>query len=93
MLPVGEDLLGFADVDDELGTQRDLNTERSDRWRPVEDRLERVSGLDPVVVATIEQADVVDARITEDERRSTRGDLPGPSPGHFSLAWPSVSRP
>ena len=43
----------------------------------VEDSLERVSGLDPVIVATIEQPDVVDARVSKDERRAAGSDLSG----------------
>jgi hypothetical protein len=38
-----------------------------------------VAGLDPGVVAAVEQADVVDAAVAEDQRRTARGDLPGPA--------------
>jgi hypothetical protein len=70
-------LLGLDDVDDDLWTKRNVDTERRDRLGLVEDRFERVSGLDPVIVAAVEQANIGRARITKDERRLAGGDLSG----------------
>ena len=42
-------------------------------------RLERVTGGDPPVVAAVEQADVVDARVVQDGRGPGCRDLAGPA--------------
>src|SRR5581483_5798211 len=88
-----QDLLRLVEVDDHLGTDRDLAAERVRRHRIAGNRLERIALPDPAVVATVEQPDVVDAAVAEDRRSTGRGDLPARRPGHFSLASPSVSRP
>jgi hypothetical protein len=40
--------------------------------------LHRIAGLDPPVVAAIEQADVVDTGVAQDHQRAGRGDLARP---------------
>src|SRR3989442_15145992 len=79
VLLVGDDLLGFVDVNDHLRAEGERATEGRHRLGLVENRFERVSGLDPVVVATVEQTDVVDAGVTKDQRRAARGDLSRPA--------------
>src|SRR5439155_9851335 len=79
VLLVGKDLLRLVDVDNDLRAQRNLDTERRDRRGLADDRLERVARPDPPVVAAVEQADVVDAGVAQDHRRSARRDLPGPA--------------
>src|SRR5207247_8320021 len=65
LLPIGQNLLGLVDVDDDLGPHRDLHTERGDRLWLVEDGFERISGLDPLVVAGSEESEIVDARVAK----------------------------
>src|SRR5205823_1840529 len=78
---VGDDLLGLVDVDDVLRPARDRGTEGGHRDGLSLDRLERVALLDPAVVATIEQPNVVDAGVPKDQRGARRRDLPGPPAG------------
>ena len=53
--------------------------ELGDRRRLAEDGLDRVAVADPPVVAAVEQADVVDARVAQDHQRARRRDLPRPA--------------
>src|SRR5205085_6055213 len=77
MLLISEDPLGVVDVDDGLRATRDRHAEGRGRHRLAEDRLQRITGLNPVVVSAIEQADVVDAGVMEDQGRTARGNLSG----------------
>jgi hypothetical protein len=75
---IREDLLGLLDVDDDLWTERHLHAEGWDRGRFPRHRFEAVSRLDPPVVATVEEPDVVDPGVAEDHQGTGRGDLTCP---------------
>ncbi len=77
---VGQDLLGLREVHDDLGVLRDRQAEGRHRGGLADDRLDRVAGPDPPVVAAVEQPDVVDPGVAQDHQRPRRGDLPGPPP-------------
>ena len=74
---VGDDLLGLLDVDDDLGTDRDRDAEGVDGRGRAKDGLERVAALDPPVVATVEQPDVIDPGVAQDHQGPCGGDLAG----------------
>src|SRR5207247_1059823 len=82
---VGEDLLGLVDVDDGFGPLGDPNAERGDRLGLAADRFERVTGLNPGVVAAVEQADVVDAAVVQDQRGASGGNLAGATARPFLI--------
>ena len=83
MFLIGQNLLGLVDVDDDLRAQRNLDTERGDRLGLVQNGFQRISGLDPVVVAAIEEADVVDARVAKNQCRAAGRDLSRPATRPF----------
>src|SRR5581483_11512149 len=81
VLRVGEDLLRLGEIDDHLRARRDRGAEGRDRYGLARRRLERLAAADPRVVPAVQQADVVDARVREDQRRTGGRDLPGAAAG------------
>src|SRR5439155_2373717 len=77
---IEQDLLRLLDVDDDLRAARNLDPERRDGRRLADNRLQWVARLDPPVIASVEEADVVDAAVAQDQRRACRRDLAGPTP-------------
>src|SRR5207244_13455673 len=69
---IEQDLLRLLDVDDDLRAARNLDPERRDGSRLADNRLQWVARLDPPVVASVEEADVVDAAVAQDQRRACR---------------------
>ncbi len=57
-----------------------VDAERLDRLGLAMDGLDRVSGADPPVIATVEQSNIVHAGIAQDHQRTCRGDLAGTPP-------------
>ena len=76
---IGQDLLGLRDVDDQLRALRDRRAELRHRDGLARRRLDRVAFADPPVVPAVEKADIVDARVAQDQRGAGGGDLPGPA--------------
>jgi len=74
---VGEDLLGFLDVDDHIRAERDGDAEALDGGGGTDRGLDRIAGADPPVVPAVEETDVVDAGIAQDHQRACRRDLTG----------------
>ena len=81
VLLIGQDLLGLVDIDDEVGPLRDRDAETLDRRRLPDDRLQRITRLDPPVIAAVEQSDVVNPGVPQDRDGPSCGDLSGPSAG------------
>ena len=76
---VGDNLLGFVDVHDDLGAGGNGGSKRCDRRGCAQRGFQLVPGGDPCVVATIENSKVVDASVVENHRRTCSGDLTCPA--------------
>ena len=69
------------------GLDGDVGAEERHRGGEVELRLQRLAGLHPGVVASVEQAYVLDAGVEEDQRGPGGGDLAGPATGPLLVGF------